>query len=67
VAHRVGPSQFSIVARPPYHPKYGPIEYWICEVMEKIWLKKDEDWNLNCLEHQIMIAANQIKNFDMMF
>ncbi len=26
VANRVGPSNFSIVPRPPYHPKYGPIE-----------------------------------------
>ena len=36
VANRVGPSNFSIIPWPPYHPKYGPIEYKICEVMEKI-------------------------------
>jgi hypothetical protein len=36
VANRVGPSNFSIIPQPPYHPKYGPIEYKICEVMEKI-------------------------------
>ena len=36
VANRVSPSNFSIIPWPPYHPKYGPIEYKICEVMEKI-------------------------------
>jgi len=55
---------FSIVPRPPYHPKYGPIEYKICEVMEKIRIKKEENWDLNRLEQEIMIAANQIVRFD---
>jgi hypothetical protein len=55
------PSLFSIVAQPPYHPKYGPIEYKICEVMEKIQLKKDKDWNMNRLEQEIALAAHQIK------
>ena len=63
----VGPSSFSIVPRPPYHPKYGPIEYKICEVMEKIRLKKEEDWDLNRLEHEITLAANQIKRFEESF
>ena len=67
VTNRFGPSQFSIVARPPYHPKYGPIEYKICEVMEKIRLKKEEDWNMNRLEHEIMVAAHQIRRFDETF
>ena len=67
VTGRVGPSNFSIVLRPPYHPKYGPIEYKICEVMEKIRLKKEENWNLNRLEHEITLAANQIKRFEESF
>ena len=67
VANRVGPSNFSIVPRPPYNPKYGSIEYKICEVMEKIRLKKEEDWDLNRLEQEIMIAANQIERFDETF
>ncbi len=50
-----------------YHPKYGPIEYKICEVMEKIWLKKEENWDLNRLEHEITLAANQIKRFEESF
>jgi hypothetical protein len=60
-------SIFSIVPRPPYHPKYGPNEYKICEVMGKIWLKKEEDWDMNCLEHEIMLAAYQIISFDKSF
>jgi transposase len=67
VANSVGPSNFSIVPRPPYHPKYGPIEYKICEVKEKIWLKKEEDSNMNRLEHEILLAANQIERFDETF
>jgi len=44
---RAGPSHFSIIPRPPYHPKYDPIEYKICKVFEikKLWLKKDEQWD----------------------
>jgi hypothetical protein len=67
VVNRVGPSNFSIVPQPPYHPKYGLIEYKICEVMEKIRLKKEEDWNMNRLEHEILLAANQIERFEETF
>jgi hypothetical protein len=64
---RVGPSNFSIVPRPPFHPKYGPIENKICEVMGKIRLKKEEDWDMNRLELAIMLAAYQIISFDTSF
>jgi hypothetical protein len=67
VTNRDGPSLFSIVAQPPYHPKYGPIEYKICEVMEKIWLKKEDDWNMNRLELEVALAAHQIARFDETF
>jgi hypothetical protein len=56
-----------VAAVPLYHPKYGPIEYKICEVMEKIRLKKEENWDLNRLEHEITLAANQIKRFEESF
>ncbi len=62
VTGRVGPTNFSIVPRPPYHPKYSPIEYKICKVMGKIWLKKEEDWDMNRLEHEIMLAI-KIKSY----
>ena len=42
----------------------GPIENKICEVMEKIPLKKEEDWNMNRLEYEITLAANQINRFE---
>ena len=64
LVNHVGPSNFSIVPRPPYHPKYGPIENKIWKVVEKIWLKKEENLNLNRIEQEIMIAANQISKFD---
>jgi transposase len=67
VTGRVGPSNFSIVPRPPFHPKYGPIENKICEVMGKIRLKKEEDWDMNRLELAIMLAAYQIISFDTSF
>ncbi len=35
--------------------------------MEKIWLKKEEQWDMNQLEQEILIAANQIKTFDYTF
>jgi hypothetical protein len=35
--------------------------------MEKIWLNKEENWDMNHLEHEIMLAANQIGSFDTTF
>jgi hypothetical protein len=35
--------------------------------MEKIWLKKEENWDLNRLEWEITLAANQIKRFEETF
>ncbi len=62
VTGRVGPSNFSIVPQPMYHPKYGCIEYKSCEVKEKIWLEKEDHWDMNRLEQEIKTAAHQIKN-----
>ncbi len=67
VTNHDGPSLFSIVAQPPYHPKYGLIEYKICGVMEKIRLKKEDDWNVNRLKLEIALAAHQIARFDETF
>jgi transposase len=38
VVGRPGPRMFSILARPQHHPKYGPIEYKICDLMARIIL-----------------------------
>ena len=67
VTVRDGLSNFSIISRPPYHSKYGPIEYKISKVMERIWLRKEENWDLNHLDHEIMLAANQIERFEETF
>ena len=67
VMGRNNPSIFTIVPRPPYHPKYGPIEYKICEVMENIRLRKEEHWNTQRLEQEIYRAANEIQSFDATF
>jgi hypothetical protein len=63
----VSPTNFSIVPWPLYHQKYSLIEYKICEVMKKIGLKKEDNWDFNRLEHKITLAANQIKSVEELF
>lgn len=67
VTGRAGPCTFSIVARPQYHPKFGPIEYKICDLTEKIRLEKEEDWTMQMLEQAILNAAHVIGPFDSTF
>jgi transposase len=43
IAGRDGSRRFSIVARPQYHPKYGPIEYKICELTNILHDRKQPD------------------------
>ena len=43
---------------------FGPIEYKICEVTK---LKKEEDWDMDDLEQQIMIIAMDIGPFETTF
>ena len=42
VEGREGPRHFSCVARPPYQPKYGPIEYKICDIVQAIKLRSSK-------------------------
>ena len=65
VTNRAGPHRFSIVPRPQYHPKFGPIEYKICEVTLRIKLKKEGD--MDDLEQQIMNIAMDIGPFETTF
>ena len=67
VTGRDGPRRFSIVARPQYHPKYGPIEYKICELTNILRDRKQPDWNMRMLEDGIYQAAMSIKSFDSTF
>ena len=67
VVGRPGPRNFTILPRPQYHPKYGPIEYKICDLMARIILAKQHNWDLNILEQEIMIVAHTMGPFDSTF
>jgi len=62
-----GPCQFSIVARPQYHPKFGPIEYKICELTNILWMRKQLNWTVQMLENEIYATAASIESFDSTF
>jgi hypothetical protein len=59
--------RFSIVPRLQYHPKFGPIEYIICEATSRLRLAKDADWDMDDLEQQICLIAMSIGQFDPTF
>ena len=67
VTARAGPCCFYIVPRPPDHPKFGPIEYKICDITQQIKLETRPDWNIAELEQQIMALAMRIGLFDSRF
>ena len=67
VVGRPGPCRFSIVPRPPYMPKYGPIEYKICDLTHVIRLRKSTSWDMAKLEREIYRAARDIGPFDSTF
>jgi hypothetical protein len=67
VTGRAGPHQFSIVARPQYHPKFGPIEYKICELTNMLRMRKEPTWTMQMLENAMYQAAASIKTFDSTF
>ena len=56
-----------MIPRPQYHPKFGPIEYKICEVTLRIKLKKEANWDMDDLEQQIMDIAMDIGQFESTF
>jgi hypothetical protein len=62
-----GPRQFSIVACPQYHPKFGPIEYKICELTNILRMKKEPTWTMQELENTIYQAAALIEMFNSTF
>jgi hypothetical protein len=67
VTNRAGPRRFSIVPRPQYHPKFGPIEYTICKVTLRLWLEKKADWDMDDLEQQICRIAMSVGQFEPTF
>ena len=67
VNERAGSRQFSILARPPYHPKYGPIEYKICDVISRTMVLKQKHWTMEDLEHEICRIGHTLGQFDSTF
>ena len=63
-----GPTIFTSVPRPPYQPKYGPIEYTICDLVGHLAIDAQANWTTALLEVKIREASQQIKgiwnNFD---
>jgi hypothetical protein len=56
---RAGPVEFQIQRRPPYQPKYGPIEYGFCELICRLHDRVQRNWSHNSLRHEILnVVAN---------
>ena len=48
-----GPKIFTSVPRPPYQPKYGPIEYAICDLVGHLAIDAQANWTMALLEVKI--------------
>jgi hypothetical protein len=53
VQGRPSPNVFEIVKRPPYQPKYGPMEYIFCELGDQLRKLSCENWTHQQLKHEI--------------
>ena len=42
--------RISSINRPPYQPKYGPIEYKICEMIHELQIDSQAEWDTDRLE-----------------
>ena len=58
-----GPTVFTSVPRPADQPKYGPIEYAICDLVGHLAIEAQANWTTVLLERKIRDAAQQIKGF----
>jgi len=67
VEARNGPHRFSSQPRPPYQPKYGPIEYKILDLLNETMKHIDANSSTQDLEHQILAASSRINSFDATF
>jgi hypothetical protein len=67
ITTRAGPHRFYIIPRPPYHTKFGPIEYRICDITQQIKLEAKPDWDIAELEQQIIALTMRIGLFDSTF
>lgn len=57
----------SAIPRPPYQPKYGPIEYKICNLIIECKINSCFDWDDRSLEQAVYEAAGRISGFDQIF
>ena len=64
---RDGPTRFSILPRPAYQPKYGPIEYKICDLLLHMQYNTNGEMTLDEMEHAINVSAAKIGPFDSTF
>eukprot|EP00536_Pseudo-nitzschia_multiseries_P002417 jgi/Psemu1/5477/gm1.5477_g len=67
VMGRVGPARFDILPHLGYQPKYGPIEYVICQLLNHMKVTVTGELDLNQMEQQILDSAAAIGPFDAMF
>ena len=67
IEDRGGPSRFSILPRPAYQPKYGPIEYKICDLILNMQYNTIGEMSLDQMEQAITTAASRIGPFDSTF
>jgi len=62
---------FTSIARPPYQPKYGPIEYKICDLVETVGRQTTRDWTTADLEQALVREAARLsfntRSFDNTF
>ena len=68
VEARNGPTHFNILQRPAYQPKYGPIEYKICDIIQHMkYQRPPQRMSLDEMEAAIYEAAAQVGPFDSTF
>ena len=44
---------FMCIPRPPYQPKFAPIEYIICQIATELSRRRRRGWNLDILEQEL--------------
>ncbi|GKZ00788.1 hypothetical protein MPSEU_001030500 [Mayamaea pseudoterrestris] len=70
VVGRALPQRFRIIPRPPYQPKYGPIEYAFCMIGVQLREMSRQHWTVQHLEqaiHQVCAAIGRGGGFDRTF
>ena len=56
-----------LLPRPAYQPKYGPIEYKICDLIQNIIYKSQRQMSIDEMEQSIVQSSTKIGSFDITF